>query len=433
MPCLYVNGERYDFSDDVIQKGNILYQGFLELQKTLKKVFMNNNYEGNTEFEKKDAEELESKMETFDVAWANYENLYVKELMVIEYEARKYITDAICIEKRLGKHEKEAKRDDSVIKCANQSIDDCKKEFCKQIGKINSIANVEGHGRDDLDFSILKAADDILKQISSTESESIRKLAKNVKSSFDSIRSLLIKFDDNIEIVDPQLRNNQDLVTELVKYERFWEKGKIYFLNKKICDQLIYFSTVLEGLSEKYSDFKEKIEDYDAEVFVIIPMIMILRRIENEDKGICERFLPQLSDKTSNLYNEFKKLKEMLFDINDKVIRRSEPKTENFKRKSFIGSYRKSGVSTFKTLLKSQKVLKNNSTTKGKLSMKLYNTIEKIVIDDLNLKKCLESNGLENEKDEVESCLKILRSLSMELQRNNPTEWNEFLDISLDN
>ena len=51
----------------------------------------------------------------------------------------------------------------------------------------------------------------------------------------------------NVEIVDPQLKNNQDLVNELMLYEKYWERGKQYFLNGKRCAQLIHFSNTLEG------------------------------------------------------------------------------------------------------------------------------------------------------------------------------------------
>ena len=34
-------------------------------------------------------------LEKYDQKWVNYEDLYVRELMIIEAKARKYITDAI--------------------------------------------------------------------------------------------------------------------------------------------------------------------------------------------------------------------------------------------------------------------------------------------------------------------------------------------------
>jgi len=41
------------------------------------------------------------------------------------------------------------------------------------------------------------------------------------------------KYKQNIEVVDPQLKNNPDLVEVMAAYESSWEKGKEYFLNPK--------------------------------------------------------------------------------------------------------------------------------------------------------------------------------------------------------
>jgi hypothetical protein len=53
---------------------------------------------------------------------------------------------------------------------------------------------VEGHGRDDLGYEILRSAEEILNKISICESESIRSLAFKVKQSFQDIRELLNKY-----------------------------------------------------------------------------------------------------------------------------------------------------------------------------------------------------------------------------------------------
>ena len=56
-------------------------------------------------------------------------------------------------------------------------------------------------------------------------------------------------------MVDPQLKNNQDLVEALLEYEICWEKGKNYFLEPKKCIYLIHFSHIIEETAEKYSCF----------------------------------------------------------------------------------------------------------------------------------------------------------------------------------
>ena len=54
-------------------------------------------------------------------------------------------------------------------------------------------------------------------------------------------------------MVDPQLKNNQDLVEALTDYENYWEKGKSYFLDSKKCTYLIHFSHIIEITAEKYT------------------------------------------------------------------------------------------------------------------------------------------------------------------------------------
>ena len=44
------------------------------------------------------------------------------------------------------------------------------------------------------------------------------------------------KYGANIEVVDPQLKNNPDLVEVMMSYETSWEKGKEYFINPKHCN-----------------------------------------------------------------------------------------------------------------------------------------------------------------------------------------------------
>jgi hypothetical protein len=47
----------------------------------------------------------------------------------------------------------------------------------------------------------------------------VRKLAEGIRKSFTGLRTLLRKYEENIEGVDPQLKNNADLVQALVDFE----------------------------------------------------------------------------------------------------------------------------------------------------------------------------------------------------------------------
>lgn len=81
-------------------------------------------------------------------------------------------------------------------------------------------------------------------------------------------------------------------------------------MNTRKQQALTFFSNVIEGLGEKYTDFKDSLDCYDTEVFVIIPMILLLKRIEENDHGICEDFLPDLQDVTSPNYQHFQTFKQ---------------------------------------------------------------------------------------------------------------------------
>jgi hypothetical protein len=50
----------------------------------------------------------------------------------------------------------------------------------------------------------------------------VRKLAERIKKSFLDFKLLLRKYEQNIEVVDPQLKNNAELVEILVEFENAW-------------------------------------------------------------------------------------------------------------------------------------------------------------------------------------------------------------------
>jgi hypothetical protein len=105
-------------------------------------------------------------------------------------------------------------------------------------------------------------------------------------------------YDEKIETVDPQLKNNKELVEHLAEFESSWEKGKEYFIDRNKCAQLIHFSQMIEIASEKNREFSEQIECRDADIFISIPCLLLLRYLENDDKGICKLFYPGLFDKS---------------------------------------------------------------------------------------------------------------------------------------
>jgi len=374
-------------------------------------------------------------LEEFDERWAGYEDLYVRELMTIEGQARRFISEAIELECQFSDFEKTCKSEISFLQATNSRIKEAGEKLSNVISKINSIANYDGHGRDDLTYDILEAAEEVLLKVSVCESESLRKLAVNIKNSFESIRVLLRKYTENIEMVDPQLRNNPDLVELLVEYEKFWEKGKIYFLDKKRCEQLIFFTNVIEGLCEKYAEFKEKLECCDSEIFILIPMIMLLKKVDCEDQGICETYLPQIIDSNSSIFENFRIVKSELLRINESFMQ-GKDKNSTLKRGSTMFRDRNENTPSdwnsrkYKTLLKSSKVASPESKL-TKMNFEFFKMIEKLIITNESVGEEESDPVISKERSSVEKVIKLLRTLSIELQRNNPTDWNSFLDVSI--
>ena len=159
--------------------------------------------------------EIQSNLREFDVGWSTFERLYVLELMGIEVQARSLIAKAIEAEKCLTSVEiREKMKGRILISCEDYLS--CRARLVELISQLNATANYAGKGRDDLDHSILLETEGLLRRIPREQSKAIRILGEKIRASFLGMRTLLRKYDKNIEMVDPQLKNNADLVEALM-------------------------------------------------------------------------------------------------------------------------------------------------------------------------------------------------------------------------
>lgn len=193
---------------------------------------------------------LKQGLEEFDNEWVSYENVcilynsisniiyiifthnyqkYIYELIDIENKSRRFVTYAIESDKSLKSFEERAKNRGQIL-LDSEEYNNQRQTLVNLIVQINKVANINGKGRDDLNLDILLAAEGVLRRISAGQSRSARFLAEKVKQSFLQMRQLFRKYDENIEIVDPQLKNNPELVDSLYIFESTWEKGTLNFL-----------------------------------------------------------------------------------------------------------------------------------------------------------------------------------------------------------
>jgi len=379
-----VNGEKYIFSHKVLEEGSHLLSSFSKMQNTLRNSYNKLLQEFSPSSLEPIKSEISLSLEEMDLNWTKFERIYVSELMIIEKKARRLISDGILLEKELQTIEIREKMKGKILLTTDDSYNSLRKKLVNMISQINSVANTEGKGRDDLQLEILLESEGIIRRISKEQSKAVRLLAEKIRNSFMNIRLLLRKYDENIEMVDPQLKNNVDLKEVLLEYEKNWEKGKRYFLETKQFNFLINFSHMVEGTGEKYKDFQEKLDSREADVFLIIPCLLILKFLDNDDKMICSYFLPQIV-----------KIHDKINDIYVKL-------NEEFKR------------------------------WKG-LNMKkyeYYNSIEKAILG-VGLNEIERNNSLANPPELFERILHKIKQLAIELERNKPYEWNEFLDAAM--
>jgi hypothetical protein len=301
--------------------------------------------------------------------------------MVIESEARKRVVTAIELEKDVHAFEiREKLKGKVVLNC--ETYNELRKKLVAACGKINSVANTEGKGRDDLTVDILIAAEGITRRISNSQSRAVRKLADRIKASFNELRQVFRKYSENIELVDPQLKNNQDLVELLIRFEKSWEKGKEFFLNPKLCNMLIHFSRLIEGVCEKYPHLQEKIEAVDTDVFVIVPCLAVLSSLDGDDKGICHAYYPALSDGAAE-------------------------------ESHYLGT-----KDTYLALKR-----------RGPNGYELYNIVELTILERQATEEQLRKSKVSLK--EINQLVHEIKRIAMGLQRHQPTEWNYLMEAAM--
>jgi hypothetical protein len=82
---MWVNGEKYVFSEHVIEKGTNMFVKFQEITHLIISI----------ENTKQSLESLTESLKLFDRLWCVYEQAYIGELIVIERDSRRYLSALI--------------------------------------------------------------------------------------------------------------------------------------------------------------------------------------------------------------------------------------------------------------------------------------------------------------------------------------------------
>ena len=106
---------------------------------------------------------------------------------------------------------------------------------------------------------------------------------------------MLRRYSENIDAVDPQLKNNKELLEIVEVYENSWSLGKKQLLDPVNKAQLLGLCLRIEQLCDKNQTFKEQIESFEAEIFLSIPSLVVLWSVSHSKdsstfRKLCSRF-----------------------------------------------------------------------------------------------------------------------------------------------
>lgn len=112
---MWVNGEKYVFSHEVLEAGRKLFQQFRMIQNIIRNLYERIIEDTVNITVQYVMEDMAKHLEEFDATWTAYEQIYVLELMLIEADARRYITEAIETERDLAAIEQKEKARGRIV------------------------------------------------------------------------------------------------------------------------------------------------------------------------------------------------------------------------------------------------------------------------------------------------------------------------------
>mmetsp|Transcript_68853 Transcript_68853/g.165268 ORF Transcript_68853/g.165268 Transcript_68853/m.165268 type:complete len:524 (-) Transcript_68853:69-1640(-) len=321
---IYVNGQSYNFSQGVAEAARNFVTQWKEVQGHLHRQCYSASRTPmcTAMFSRND---LKKMLEHFDILWVQFEEVYIKDLMEIESRSRQDVVEAQQLDARLKALE--AAHHESGCTSALLRVPEyfqATEGLLKLLGKINSVANHKGKGRDDLGIEILVAS---MNELISSEAEYSDRafaetLADDTRDSWEAVRKFFAKA--KIELVDPQLSNNSRLVEALVDWEDCWAKAAKYLLDAALCNEMCELVNDLQDVQTEVPRLQQLILECDTELFFVLPRLVLFHFLLNPEarKGVVQKLLPQFFQKQEtpvqgtvslvDLYSGFARVRTMV-------------------------------------------------------------------------------------------------------------------------
>jgi hypothetical protein len=269
-----VNGEQFQFDDKVIMHSNSLTDAWQELMFVLKI----NQHRGTLP----SVEDLTRILSRLDSLWAGFEDAYINELMAIEDKSRGYVISLVEVERQLRA-------------TGSRPVEE---SFVARINKLNSLANRNRKGRQDLGIDILDSA----KEMQLNDDPIIRWIVADVMRTYANVRKYARKIGVCIDRLDPHLQNNSGLSKVLESWEESWERAKKYISDAETFRSFRALAGFLERCM-KNPTFGENLEDYSADALLMMQKLVLFEAIR--DKSIAKFLCSILPDAMANEFEEY--------------------------------------------------------------------------------------------------------------------------------
>eukprot|EP00933_Yihiella_yeosuensis_P071605 TRINITY_DN79822_c0_g1_i1.p1 TRINITY_DN79822_c0_g1~~TRINITY_DN79822_c0_g1_i1.p1 ORF type:complete len:538 (-),score=97.19 TRINITY_DN79822_c0_g1_i1:73-1686(-) len=282
--AIWVNGDKFELSAEAICQAEALQSSWSQLCSMLAAC-------AGVAGKQPPRQELTTVLTALDAAWAGFEHKYIAELIGIEEQARKLIVQAVQAEMKLGSLDEIPNTDESEYRQAQATLVHC-------IAHLNSVANFQRKGRDDLGPDILYSALAALEKSNLTSKQVVAaaegngmaaaavsaaearnpgiNLAIDVVASYEAMRRYLKEVSRCLERVDPHLCNNVGLVARLVDWEESWEIGARYVREEALLHSINDLVTECRAAGRLEPAFTNMCADFDVELFLVLPRIVLL-------------------------------------------------------------------------------------------------------------------------------------------------------------
>lgn len=375
--AIWVNGDTFEFSPDVIRLARGLQSSWAELGSLLERWEQSSDQSSKRKF-RPPRSEINMSMVTLDRAWSSFEHRYIAELIGIEEKARKYLVAAVEYEGKMSKMEAKFDKKDKLNACV--AYVEMRQEFITCLARLNSVANTRRKGRDDMTDAVLVKAIAVLQGCKAKGNNAVTEVARNlagdVVDSFEAIRLYVRQVGECLECVDPNLCKNAGLVARLVDWEESWEVGSLYVQKHEMLESVCNLVAQVKKAQHLVPSLTTMCEDCDVELFLVLPRMVWLCYLADPDKhqGLVGSLLPKRFEKG---------------------------------RDTDLSAF----VESFQRLMSSISKVCDVEQARNTL-------VQRAILGSSAVKKNLV-------RDEIESFMLELERWSMELQRRCPEDWNQ--------